>query len=979
MKSIILSLAFVLGSLFSRSQSGICLTPASTLTTALQPRSLVTDYFNADAFLDIVVCDLQSNDVRVYMGTGNGTFGSPTTYTMGTNPRVTKGDFNNDGFMDIATANEGSCCSPELAIRLNTGTGAFGPVSSYTAGTLPGLNQPQHLASNDFNNDGAADIAIINGNGAGLSVFLGNGTGTFTPCSNYTLSSAGVYMISDNFNSDGYDDLAISNGSNISVLLGSASGSFTPAGTYTYSGLSGPFFITSGNFNNDPYRDIASVRGVLLGSSSGTFSIAGNYNISGGWGLAAADYDLDGNADLAINSSSNTLIFLPGLGSGNFGAQTAIPSIAFGAEIIRGDFNGDGEQDLAAGDGLGSAVQIYLNNSFLFSASASPSISCNTLASTLTAFSSVNNYTWSVGGNSSSVLVSSSVSTIYSVSSSNTVGCISTKTIAVLINTPILQLIVSSNSICPGAPATISVSGASTYSWNTGSGSASIAVSPSVSTIYTASGTNTTGCISSNTIAITVYSNPIVVITASSLSLCGSGIVTLSASGANTYTWSNGSTASAQNFTPIANTCYTVMGTNVVGCTSSTISCILVYPLPSLSISGPNSVCAGSSANLNVNGANTYTWSNGVTTPSINVLPIANSTYSVIGTDSNGCIGMGVFSLQVNTSCSDVWPGDANSDGIVNGLDVLELGLSYLNSGPVRSGASNSYFSQYCANWTGTVSSGKNKCNADCDGDGVVNNSDTLAIFNNFSLPHSFRPAENKPTHELKLVPEYPNFIIPGQWNMLKVLIADSLSPISLLGLVFDVDYLSSAIETNSVYLNYSSSFLNSDAKNIQFRKTAFSNQKLHVADVKTNNILVSGSGEIARFYFKPKSTLQEGSIINFGISQSVYLQSNGSIGSLSVNTISLTVNSNALYLATQQKISNIKLFPNPASDLFVLSNAGKEVTFYGIYDLTGRKVLEGDFVTQTEVKTLDLSNGVYFLIYECQGQTGTIKLLVNK
>ncbi len=1050
MKSFITSLFVFSITIFSNAQSSICLSPNATLTTGSGPRSMVTGLFNNDGFLDIIVANhgIASNIVSVFMGNGNGTFAAATTYTMGSNPRITKGDFNNDGFLDIATANE-SGINAELTVRLNNGNGTFGAMATYSAGSNPGFNMPLCITSKDFNNDGRSDLALINMNGAGLSVFLAGPSGTFAPCVNYTLSSNGQIILSEHFNNDANYDLVISNSAGIHVLLGSPSGTFSPS---TFYSKPNNYFIAAGNFNNDAYNDIATNEGILLGSSNGSFTAAGNYTITGGWGIAASDFDGNGTTDLAINTSTNSIILIEGLGNGNFGPQKVINSIAYGAEMITGDFNADGKPDLAAGNGVGSAVEVYQNNSFLFNVSANPTFSCNAFNSTLTAFSSVNNYSWSVGGTNSNAIVNASVSTVYSVSSTNSVGCVATLTLALTINTPTFQLIASSNSVCAGSNVTLSASGMTSYTWNNGPSTASLLVNPLVNTTYSVSGTNSAGCISNQTIAISILPNPNLSISSASSSICLGSSINLSANGANSYTWNGGQTSTSIVVTPTTNTCYTLSGTDLNGCITFTTSCISVlappvlfinasantvcanstltlvangaltytwsnnqitslavvapsantcytvigtdangcnssasvcvntFPVSTLTVMGSsNLVCLGTSANLIASGSNSYTWSTGANISTVNVLPTATTVYSVFGLDENSCVSIGLYTLYVNQNCSDVWPGDANSDGIVNGTDIIELGISYLSSGPPRAIVNNVYTGQYCANWTGTVSTGKNKNHADCNGDGTVNLSDTLAVYSNFSLSHGFRLAASSSSIQLHLIPEYPNFILPGQWNTIKILIADSVAPITLLGLVFDLDYINSIIEQDSLYLSYSPSFLNSDAQNIEFRKTAFLNQKIHAADVKTNFMEVSGYGEIARFHFKAKSNLIDNIAYTFNLSQAVLTRSDLSTESISANSLSLTVNSNVLALSAFSNTQNIRLYPNPASNYFILKNTSNSKANYSLIDMSGRLVSEGNFEGSISISTEGLANGLYTVICKSQNSHNYFKLVLQK
>lgn len=145
--------------------------------------------------------------------------------------------------------------------------------------------------------------------------------------------------------------------------------------------------------------------------------------------------------------------------------------------------------------------------------------------------------------------------------------------------------------------------------------------------------------------------NPVgLTLSANSTSACAGQPVSLIASGADSYLWNNGSTSSSITFTPYGSIMYSVVGTNAItGCTAAINQQIDVYPSPVVAaIANDPAICRGSSTMLNGLGADTYAWSNSATGPVIVVSPTVSTTYTVIGTNANGCTGQGVIFLQVN-------------------------------------------------------------------------------------------------------------------------------------------------------------------------------------------------------------------------------------------------------------------------------------------------------------------------------------------
>ena len=291
-------------------------------------------------------------------------------------------------------------------------------------------------------------------------------------------------------------------------------------------------------------------------------------------------------------------------------------------------------------------VSVTVNALLILNPIASPSIICSSSSSTLTA-NGASSYTWSTGSNSSSIVVSPSVTTSYTlIGSSGT--CNSNTIITIVVSpTPSVTLTSSPNSsICAGASATLSANGASSYSWSSGAGTSSIIVSPSITTVYTVTGTSL-GCSDTQTTSVAVGPSTIIlVLNASSPSLCAGGNSSITVNGASTYTWSTGSNSQSFAVTPSLTTTYSVTGSNA-GCNAFSAITITVIPIPTLTlVSSPgNTICTGATATISVIGANNYTWSTGSNSNSVLVTPSVNTVYSVTGSNS-GCISTETITIS---------------------------------------------------------------------------------------------------------------------------------------------------------------------------------------------------------------------------------------------------------------------------------------------------------------------------------------------
>lgn len=210
---------------------------------------------------------------------------------------------------------------------------------------------------------------------------------------------------------------------------------------------------------------------------------------------------------------------------------------------------------------------------------------------------------------------------------------------------PSVSITAPSPAICEGESIQLTASGASSYTWDNGLGSGAVkTVSPMTTTTYEVVGSNGFGCDDTETIIITVEPAPVVSATATDNTICVGQSTTISASGADNYTWDNGLGAGANHtVSPTSNTVYNVVGeTSAAGCTSSTSVVVNVEDVPNISASASNTdLCEGESATLSANGASTYVWSpgtglSGVTGSSVVATPTSTITYDVEGTNSCG-------------------------------------------------------------------------------------------------------------------------------------------------------------------------------------------------------------------------------------------------------------------------------------------------------------------------------------------------------
>jgi hypothetical protein len=288
----------------------------------------------------------------------------------------------------------GSCCGPDGSCTVTTQAAC--PAESgpwwWEGGTCePNPCQPLHAAfvlrppalsdpygpgsvvAGDFNKDDHLDLAVNNHQAPTVSIFLGNGDGTFRPPTDYPCVNNSWTIESADLDHDGNTDLIVSEGSAIAVLLGRGDGTFGPPHEYPLLGnlaresalgdLDG-----DGNLDAVVDQDMGAGSGaysIFTGNGDGTFSDADTLVDTIGGAPALADLNGDGKLDLVIGGAwwTNTLHIYLGQGDGTFsGPDTLEAADNFPLYPALADVNNDTNVDIIVPTIYADSVGVFLGN-----------------------------------------------------------------------------------------------------------------------------------------------------------------------------------------------------------------------------------------------------------------------------------------------------------------------------------------------------------------------------------------------------------------------------------------------------------------------------------------------------------------------------------------------------------------------------------------------------------------------------------------
>lgn len=404
--------------------------------------------FTGDGIDDIVVALVSpTGNLSILPGLGNAQFGPAVAYSNPSGPgSLAIDDYNGDGKLDVACNNT---TTSNYSVYLNNGAGGFFPAATYAISGAVNC-----VRSGDFNEDGFPDLAFMQLNSTIIKT--NNGSGVFTTVA--TIPTSGGYdsEVLD-FNSDGHLDIVIASNTFFRILLGAGNGTFAVNNISTSSNQ--PRQIAVADFNQDGLPDVMTANNnslnysLYIGTGGVSFQAPVYFGaLSGPAGaLEIYDYNGDGFPDFVTNDLSySSLTIYENDQSGGFIPHTYISPYA--GDLLWADVDNNGAMDVIYASYAASSISLLMNYTSTIHF-AGPAVMCNASPVTLVASANASSYLWSPGASTNDSLVVTAPGS-YSCTITNSMNsCISTSSVNVVSNVaPVASINPFADSVCLNQP-----------------------------------------------------------------------------------------------------------------------------------------------------------------------------------------------------------------------------------------------------------------------------------------------------------------------------------------------------------------------------------------------------------------------------------------------------------------------------------------------------------------------------------------------
>jgi hypothetical protein len=451
-----------------------------------------------------------------------------------------------------------------------------------------------------------------------------------------------------------------------------------------------------------------------------------------------------------------------------------------------------------------------------------------------------------------------------------------------------------------------SVSGATNYTWVLPNGWVGTSTTTVITTtvnstgidLVTVTANSASGSSAATVLSVTVNVLPTIIVR--DTSICTGQSFTITPSGALTYTFSSGNAV----VTPTANATYSVTGTDANGCVSdmASISSVTVNDLPTITVNS-GVICAGTDFTITPNGADTYTFSSGsnVVTPTT-----SRSSYSVTGTDVNGCVN-----------------------------DVASVSTVTLNAAPIINSQSGNTHT--------------------CEGNAAVFSISSNSSNDTYQWSWVDVTTPNNPTHDIG---SYNETGYSTNSMTISPMTTPIWGPSAAFGVLCVVKNTNNCVATSMV-------------------DTIFINP-LPIITVNSgtlctgNSFTITPNGAMSYTFSGGSAVVTPTTIATYSVTGT---DANGCVSNVQVSTV--TVSNCGIGIEQNSNSINVSIYPNPSNGVFTVSVTDlTDNTMLSIYNSIGQLVYTKQLSKDTETINTNLSNGFYTLKLQSMQGT-TIKQIV--
>jgi hypothetical protein len=327
--------------------------------------------------------------------------------------------------------------------------------------------------------------------------------------------------------------------------------------------------------------------------------------------------------------------------------------------------------------------------------------------------------------------------------------------------------------------------------------------------------------------------------------------------------------------------------------------------------------------------------------------------------------------IYINVISANVWPGDANYDGVANNIDLLYIGIAYGTQGEERNNPTLQWTEQESFTWPETFNNTASYKHADCNGDGTVNEFDIEAISLNYNQTHQ-KALDQECNGGVPLYIQWDNTRYEvGDTARGELILGTQVQPmLDIYGIAFTINYNNEVVKENTLQINFDNSWITTPDSSINMVEDFWALGRVDASFSKTNQANSSGNGPIGSVIVIIDDNIQGIEIGNLIEKEALFSFSN--ILALQFDETEIEVCGEESSIIGFEIISsinnaaehNFKIYPNPSKSIINIENNESEIKQLVIYNVQGQIVWQKLQHNKNNI-SIDasfLNEGVYFV-----------------